>query len=389
MDNGNTKLLNLLHQVKQIKHEYELTARITGENFNVFRILGLSTAEVRTHSAFLAELLNTKGSHGQGALYLNLFLQRLGIDPRAFTAEHSTAQVEHHIGTLNSDAGTGGRIDILLTDMPQKRQIIIENKIYARDQDQQLTRYHEFDKKAILLYLTLHGEKPSALSYTGLNVDDIKRISYKEHIRDWLSECQKVSVSLPVIRETIVQYSILIRTLTGQTKEAKVSEQAKNLILENPGLIDSIVVLGDAWQSILNDIRRTVIERTTCSIDRIFDDFGNDEVAVQRKIVSDGDGVCVSFRVVVRDSDKAVTDGCARRYRDALREFAPSFKYSPHWNAGWYNPKVFYPGVNVDTMPRGKVIVLANAQNMDTFVKDVVEEADKITAQMRERIRSL
>ena len=45
-----------------------------GDYFNVFNVLGLSSNETRTHSAFLAELLNPYGSHGMGDLFLKKFL---------------------------------------------------------------------------------------------------------------------------------------------------------------------------------------------------------------------------------------------------------------------------------------------------------------------------
>lgn len=44
----------------------------TGENFNIFKILRIETEEVFTHSRFLCELLNPKGSHGKGSLFLNI-----------------------------------------------------------------------------------------------------------------------------------------------------------------------------------------------------------------------------------------------------------------------------------------------------------------------------
>lgn len=44
-----------------------------GEYFNVFEVLGLSTKEVRLHSAFLPELLNPNGSHGLGDKMLRSF----------------------------------------------------------------------------------------------------------------------------------------------------------------------------------------------------------------------------------------------------------------------------------------------------------------------------
>ena len=48
--------------------------RKRGENFNIFNVLGLSTSEVRLHSAFLAELLNPNGDHGLGYKFLEAFL---------------------------------------------------------------------------------------------------------------------------------------------------------------------------------------------------------------------------------------------------------------------------------------------------------------------------
>ena len=60
-----TKIENLLIQIGAINKSYEKIAKLTGENFNIFEVLGLTTNEVRTHSAFIAELLNPKGSHDQ------------------------------------------------------------------------------------------------------------------------------------------------------------------------------------------------------------------------------------------------------------------------------------------------------------------------------------
>jgi hypothetical protein len=70
---------NLLYQITAIRKQYDKMAELTGENFNVFKVLGLTTNEVRTHSAFIAELLNPKGSHGQKDVFLKLFLEVLDI----------------------------------------------------------------------------------------------------------------------------------------------------------------------------------------------------------------------------------------------------------------------------------------------------------------------
>ncbi|MGI6160464.1 MAG: PD-(D/E)XK nuclease family protein [Christensenellales bacterium] len=44
-------------------------------NFNVFSILGMERREVETHSRFLYELLNPKGSHGCEHLFLSQFCE--------------------------------------------------------------------------------------------------------------------------------------------------------------------------------------------------------------------------------------------------------------------------------------------------------------------------
>lgn len=63
------KIQAILNEVKPIVEENK-KCRIekwkNGDFFNIFSILKMETDEVKTHSAFLAELLNPKGSHGQG-----------------------------------------------------------------------------------------------------------------------------------------------------------------------------------------------------------------------------------------------------------------------------------------------------------------------------------
>ena len=65
----------LLHQVSTISKKYEEIKKITGEDFNIFKVLKVERKEVQTHSAFLSELLNSDGTHGLQDYFLNIFLQ--------------------------------------------------------------------------------------------------------------------------------------------------------------------------------------------------------------------------------------------------------------------------------------------------------------------------
>jgi len=75
---ANPMTIHQLHHFLQGIHhkiqEQDKLAAATGENFNVFKILGVEAYEVGTHSAFLSELLSPQGTHGQGSTFLKLFL---------------------------------------------------------------------------------------------------------------------------------------------------------------------------------------------------------------------------------------------------------------------------------------------------------------------------
>ena len=215
------------------KHNKELS-RLSGANFNVFKIVKVVHDEVR-HSAFLAELLNPRGSHGQGDLFLSLFVQKLGITD--FQCESAVATVEKHIGEVTET--TGGRIDIFIDDH-RGNHIIIENKIYANDGENQLIRYYNF-KKQNLFYLTLYGcgatEKSTLNNTSGVKLEcskDYNLLSYKSDIVGWLELCQKEAVSMPLLREGIAHYINLIKYLTGTSTNKAMQKEIVDLLIETP-----------------------------------------------------------------------------------------------------------------------------------------------------------
>lgn len=142
-----TQIEHILKQVLNIVSVERTTKeekRKRGENFNIFQVLGLESSEVRLHSAFLAELLNPKGTHGLGDKFLKSFLSLVVNHYRPlFKLDTTSAEVsvEYYIGQISDDYSEGGRIDILICD-EYKNTIIIENKIYACDQYLQLSRYN-------------------------------------------------------------------------------------------------------------------------------------------------------------------------------------------------------------------------------------------------------
>lgn len=240
----------LLIEVSAIRQRYEHIAKVTGENFNVFKIVKIAEDEVK-HSAFLAELLNPKGSHGQGAKFLKLFVDQLNVSD--FNCETAIVEAEKYIGPVTET--TGGQIDIFIEDR-MSNCITIENKIYASDQENQLIRYHNYGKhnfkKQSLFYLTLKGSDASPISVENkqlrikLDVNkDYELKSYKTEILPWLEKCQREAVSMPLLREGIAHYINIIKHLTGESTNKAMSKDIIGILTNSPVNLRTTKLLSD------------------------------------------------------------------------------------------------------------------------------------------------
>lgn len=235
---------SLLDQVNALSNRYKHISELTGENFNVFRILKLESSEVRMHSAFIAELLNPKGSHGQKDVFLKLFVDSFCFKGNTIDTCNCVVEVEKHVGNKNAEAAEGGRIDIVITDQKSRNQIIIENKIYAGDQPSQLLRYNQYSPNADIIYLTLDGKKPNEASSQSLLIDKhFKCFSYRSDVLNWLEKCRKEVAVYPIVRESITQYINLIKYLTNQTINQMMETELSSLMKSN--LAASFAIAGN------------------------------------------------------------------------------------------------------------------------------------------------
>jgi hypothetical protein len=228
--------------------------------FNIFRLLRKETDEVNLHSRFLAELLDPHGSHGGGNAFLQLFLAQCGIAPTDFHVETARMLRESN------------RIDILLHT--HQEAVIIENKIWAGDQDKQLERYAEIVSSRHLryriLYLTPHGHAPSQQSAGKLALRPdyeqlVTCISYAEHVQAWVQACIKEAALRPTLRETLVQYLALIKTLTGNTMSETEKRNVLDLVKSGDNAVNAHILVNnwkhvqwhtewDFWQELAQEI---------------------------------------------------------------------------------------------------------------------------------------
>lgn len=217
--------------LKQINLIIELNNKIrkaNGGDFNIFSVLNMERLEVRTHSALIYELLNPEGSHSQEHTYLQIFIDDI-LEIENFDFKNVKVDRERSIQSL-------GRIDLVIEN--EDTLIIIEMKIDAGDQENQLKRYNEYciqcGKKYHIFYLTLYGYEASEYS-TGNDILNYDCISFEVDIKNWINACicAKNTPTLPIIRETLVQYSKLIDKITNQLEGGLKMELNELLLKDN------------------------------------------------------------------------------------------------------------------------------------------------------------
>ena len=230
--------VNVILQKEKVRKE---ESRKRGERFNMFELLGVAHYELK-HSKIIACFLDPKGSHGQGDLFLKLFLQIINDESNLHPSKTTEEEVEPiafnrmELDTSKAkvdteyDINDNGRIDILIRDDLGKG-VIIENKIYANDQHEQLIRYENFAKKAlkehVIYYLTLYGSDASEDSAKNV---EYRRISYSKHIVKWLQCCIQHSATMPAIRESLVQYLNHVKQLTNQDMDQLSTQELIELL---------------------------------------------------------------------------------------------------------------------------------------------------------------
>lgn len=247
---------DLLKQVCRISGKYNEQEHASGEYYNIFQVIDMPSNETAVHSAFIADLLNPRGRHRMGDKFLSLFLGMPVFKGFDFQTSGAFVFREKYIGEVTED--NGGRIDILVRESFSNKSIIIENKIYASDQNNQIRRYYNYaiNQKSDfkLIYLSLFGDVHDEDKTTGNDKhteklilgDDYFTLSYEKDILQWLEKCRNEVSDKSMIREAINHYINLIKHLTNQTINSGMKKELEQLILGNPEYIRNISAIRKA-----------------------------------------------------------------------------------------------------------------------------------------------
>ena len=197
-------------------------------DYNIFTLFHDFSDEVNLHSNFIASLLDPNGDHYKGDLFLKLFLETCGIDDFSIDTSRATVFKEFK------------HIDIYISD--GKKHIILENKVYAKDQPTQIARYIEAIKKEgaedediYVLYLHPDGKLPDNQSFgeyhtrlLGENASiKFKVISYEDQILSWIDRCKKEVSNLTDLNVFLSQYKDVIEMIYDRYKRIDEMETAK------------------------------------------------------------------------------------------------------------------------------------------------------------------
>lgn len=259
---------SIQENIIKITRLYETLRIERGDQYNIFKVIHMTSNETSVHSAFISDLLNPQGLHGKGSMFLKLFIDCLPLEAKkniaSFDADSAVVKIEYYIGEKTKTHG--GRLDIVVFSKGQA--IIIENKIYAKDQENQMIRYHNFAEenyknKYSLLYLSLdgqvHDEDVTACSKDcNLVINkDFFTISYENTIWEWLYLCREKAADSPLLREGISHYINLIKLLTNkdQTKMTEVKDIA-NLFMSNNEVIKNFKTIEKAVTQTKTELHR-------------------------------------------------------------------------------------------------------------------------------------
>lgn len=247
------KIDKLVNYITKIKKERDEQIARGLNNFNPLMIVRNAREEVGLHSKFIYELINPNGSHFQGKLFLNHFIEIV-----LSQIDDIKNKIEGEIQVQREDAkdkNDNRRIDF--TIRTQKLLIGIEMKIYAEDQKNQIQDYYDRlieeakrkkelgdeNPEVFVFYLTLDGKAPSkkSLGKYPLNDSHIKLISFKNEMLKWINVCQKEVRNITNLNQALEDYKHIIERLTGSYKGEVVN--IVNEIAENEEMLQTVLEL--------------------------------------------------------------------------------------------------------------------------------------------------
>ena len=253
--------------------------------FNLLSIIEKDRDEAHIHSKIIYNLLSQNWEKKDKETFLTLFLKEIGIEDENIYGKNweVTREKTFDLDTIK------GRLDF---EIKSKDCIyIIEMKIDAGDQPEQLIRYQKFakeqHKKYKIFYLTLDGHNASKKSIgEEENLEENEKveyinISFQGEILNWLENCLKLVEGKENKSACINQYIASINKILGE-KDKKIkdnilksTEEIKTAITIYEKLNDKLQITLENFMSLLKEKLRTRIENEIIYYKKYVKDYYN------------------------------------------------------------------------------------------------------------------
>lgn len=331
--------------------------RDTSLGFNAFVLVSDTYRRENFHSDILSAILDPNSKHGEGTLFLRLFVAYLArVAKMRGKSDLSDSLAGFKPGSDIRVAREDGRIDVLVEGCDWA--IIIENKINgADDMDRQLPRYVEKVQRKgkrvlAIVYITAatakdpnqYGWKPGdqemvfplLLSVVGYN----ETVTELNLVVGWLERCELEAKNFAA-KAVLSQYCELLRNQSGETMNQEEMMKLFSLLGKNKiaysellkilhGMPHTLaVMIVDACRNVPGLLKKPWIYRDTIAV---FDLEG---------ITLPNSGEKIQFAIDVHCEDLSdlgmsffIRSGeCVNLNQlvPLLQEFDPAFKYDEEW----------------------------------------------------------
>lgn len=226
-------------------------------DYNPLLVIRSQSDEVKLHSRIIHSLLDTRGKHYQGSLFLEPFLKMLDFKDFALDLHRAFVMREYK------------HIDLYISD--NDKHIIIENKIYAGDGDKQIERYIDSLIKdgadcenIAVVYLSVESQKISPYSLGKWKNDKgylvcgdkkirYKNITYSNEILSWIESCQSKAKNITNLYATLEFYKKCVENITKGEKMG-----LEKFLKENMGNAN--------YTNIIAEIQKIKLEEMICKV---------------------------------------------------------------------------------------------------------------------------
>ena len=251
-------------EVERVVTDFKASQKDKKLRFNVFDSLTRHHLE-KLHSNFIANLLDVNGKHDFDDLFLKLFIETVLETAKTDDVEREIDKdidfsMEKDLKKANvikeKNLGEYGRADIFIES--RNFNIIIENKIYASEQTDQVARYYDYckeqkivqNKKFWVLYLTLEG----AASDTAKG-NTYYRISYRNTILRWLEKCLEEAKDFPIVHTGIHFYNQLLKNNFLHLPDNQLTVNIKEVVAQKPDILKHWSELKPAVDEHIKDLQ--------------------------------------------------------------------------------------------------------------------------------------